>query len=903
MSAFRGLLHAAACSALAASAWAVPCRLTLADQSDWNNNIGFYLDLENDGQPCMVGNMKVALGVADGSHWRFVVFTPVWQLDRDYSIVATIQPGSAQLSIDGQPAGALAGGFAPLLQQQVSAGAVPGWANGATDYLVVQTRLSIQSSGGQSATVDFQDAQRPVPLMLLAPGASKSTPWSASANDTWTVTATFHLSAYPNLRSYDPHIDRYGQSVYADWSGKIRSDDDLQSAAATEQAKLQDWSATLPVQFDPYGGLLGAWSDPGPAFFRVVEKNGMWWLVTPLGNPVFYIGLDTAPALNWDRTPVTGRESMFTQPLPPRDPLNTPPSLRVWGINSWGQNDGTEDVSFNTVNMRTKYGAEWDAVETDLTLRRMQAWGFSGFGKWAGDAGNRPIIPVLGRGDVPNLVRHPDVFDPAVQVDFWNSLSNQISARVNDPLVVGWSLGNEFDEIVTAQETSDILKLGAGVAAKRALVDEALASIYANDVGRMAVAWGVTASTTSGLYAAVPSPPPADIEHLRQFLARRYYGFIYGTVKQLDPNHLYFGFWIVPGWWENEDDWRLIAPYCDAIGYDRYAEAFVDPVLDRLMRETGKPVLLGEFSFPAHYNLMRGFRPYAAVSVTDDAASGDMYAKWLSEASRNPYVVGVGWFQYRDEPVSGRGPGQGPDLVYGEDYAFGLVDVGDRPKYDLVERVRTADFAAARTRLNFVRPVMNQGGAVDAATFAPGGPVAPGGLMSIFGTGLDGVTMLRMGGYSVPILYAGPLQINAQVPWELAGQTGAKLTASNGNEIDVPLATYSPGIFAALPNAGGTKVRRGDYVVIYANGLGPVTIQPPTGAAGPWDPLATTIATPTVTIGGLPARVSFSGLHPIWVGLYQVNAQVPTAVAPGDSVSVVLEIAGQQSNQVMIGVE
>ena len=54
-----------------------------------------------------------------------------------------------------------------------------------------------------------------------------------------------------------------------------------------------------------------------------------------------------------------------------------------------------------------------------------------------------------------------------------------------------------------------------------------------------------------------------------------------------------------------------------------------------------------------------------------------------------------------DEPVSGRGDtgghNGGSKLVYGENYAFGLVDVADRPKYDLVEKVRAANLAALQS--------------------------------------------------------------------------------------------------------------------------------------------------------------------------------------------------------------
>ena len=95
-------------------------------------------------------------------------------------------------------------------------------------------------------------------------------------------------------------------------------------------------------------------------------------------------------------------------------------------------------------------------------------------------------------------------------------------------------------------------------------------------------------------------------------------------------------------------------------------------------------------------------------------------ARWLDEASAEPTTVGAMWFQYRDEPLSGRGPGQGAEAVYGEHYAFGTTDDTDRPKYDLVTRMRVANIAAGRRRLGLTDPAGPGSGrkrvlAVDAA--------------------------------------------------------------------------------------------------------------------------------------------------------------------------------------------
>lgn len=200
----------------------------------------------------------------------------------------------------------------------------------------------------------------------------------------------------------------------------------------------------------------------------------------------------------------------------------------------------------------------------------------------------------------------------------------------------------------------------------------------------------------------------ADVEKLRRFFAERYYDCLYRTVKEIDPGHLYLGFWIVPGWWEDDEDWRLIAAHCDVIGYDLYAYTFADDHFKRLMRETDKPILCGEFAFPPTYNGARGYGLYP-VRCRTDAEAGTLYSRYVRSAAENPNCVGALWFQYHDEALTGRGPGHGPDLVYGEHFAFGLVDVADRPKWALVEKMRAENLRVTSQRTAAARRAKHDG--------------------------------------------------------------------------------------------------------------------------------------------------------------------------------------------------
>jgi uncharacterized protein (TIGR03437 family) len=119
-------------------------------------------------------------------------------------------------------------------------------------------------------------------------------------------------------------------------------------------------------------------------------------------------------------------------------------------------------------------------------------------------------------------------------------------------------------------------------------------------------------------------------------------------------------------------------------------------------------------------------------------------------------------------------------------------------------------------------------------------------------------------------------------------------------------AIFTPGIVIANTATLVSTARPahpGEYISIFCTGLGAVANQPATGADAPSSPLATTIAPPSVHIGNVDSAPSFSGLAPGFVGLYQVNVQIPANAPTGDHVPVSLTIAGITSNAVPIAIQ
>ncbi|MBS1875638.1 MAG: S8 family serine peptidase [Acidobacteria bacterium] len=234
--------------------------------------------------------------------------------------------------------------------------------------------------------------------------------------------------------------------------------------------------------------------------------------------------------------------------------------------------------------------------------------------------------------------------------------------------------------------------------------------------------------------------------------------------------------------------------------------------------------------------------------------------------------------------------------------------------------------------------IFASGGVVNGASF-DASAVAPGSYISIFGsnladsTGVNTFSTLPMAlnyitvsfdapsaGISVParLVYVSPSQVNVQVPWELKGQKTALMKVSidytPSNVVTVNLSDYSPaffeissGVAAALDTnykvvTASNPVARGQTVQLYANGLGPVSNTPESGAPAPSAPLAYTTATPTVTIGGVNAPVAFSGLAPGFAGLYQLNVTVPSNISAG-SQPLVVTIGGTTSKTSGISVQ
>jgi uncharacterized protein (TIGR03437 family) len=244
-----------------------------------------------------------------------------------------------------------------------------------------------------------------------------------------------------------------------------------------------------------------------------------------------------------------------------------------------------------------------------------------------------------------------------------------------------------------------------------------------------------------------------------------------------------------------------------------------------------------------------------------------------------------------------------------------------------------------------IMPNVAQGGIINSAGFNNAvAAVSPGTIATVFGTRLSnappegvvppqmqGIPLLRtissgtqvtFDGIPAPLFYVSPMQINLQVPFEVAGKTSSQVivnvSGNNSAPVTVPILGASPAFFtsdssgagpAAALNQDGSRnspdnrASPGSVIVLFATGMGRLPSSVATGWVAPGFPaLAYNLDAPVVTIGGLGAAVQFCGLAPGFVGLWQINVVVPSGSPSGEQ-PLSISARGQNGNPVTIYVK
>jgi hypothetical protein len=429
------------------------------------------------------------------------------------------------------------------------------------------------------------------------------------------------------ILDHKPVVDEFGQWIPADWPGKVKDLAQLKQAWAAEEASLR------PGDFGycPYGGYLNS-RGKATGFFHVELEDGRWWFVDPDGHHFFSTSATGITGRGGDAR-LKGREDYFAA-LPPTDLADgrrTAPSFYAW-------------------NLARRHGPETRTNWMDLALRRLDFWGLNTIGNWSDprlwDAHKKAYqVNLGGWGMRIGYLGLPDVYSDEFPKTVDRDAQTQCAPRKDDPWLLGYFIANEPPWPGRESLVVDLILEGPPSAIQR----EAKAFLATGDTP----------------------------ERRKQFIYRafeRFLNVIIAAIGRHDPNHLILGLRF--GGSLPPPEMLRASKAFDVYSMNVYATEVNVKTMEEIYRVTGRPILIGEFHFGVPG---RGLAP-GLVQVRDQAERGVAYRYYVEQAAAFPAFIGSSWFQWVDQPCTGR--------MDGENYNIGLLNVTDQPYMDLIEAMR-----------------------------------------------------------------------------------------------------------------------------------------------------------------------------------------------------------------------
>lgn len=388
-----------------------------------------------------------------------------------------------------------------------------------------------------------------------------------------------------------PVLDEFNQWAHADWPGKIKSKEQLVKELADEE---KTFGTSTDFNYCEFSGYKNT-SVKATSFFRIEQILGKWWFVDPHGHLFLSMGSNGAGA-GFGVRPGSQRstaQGAAASSEPVIDRIT--PRLKLWGMTTGGQ------------------GMPYTVM---LRWQRTEGTSFLGL---------------------------PDVYSEEFARAIDQSANTQCSQHKDDPLLLGYFVGNEPAFDGRESEVADMILDGPETATKARLKE----------------------------FLAQGDTPQRRKEFIVSAF-EKYLDLVCTSVKKYDPNHLNLG---IRFGGSVSDELLRAASRFDVCSVNVYE---YEPMwqLDRTYRYTRRPVLIGEF----HIGVPANGLGAGLVQAKDQTERGIAYRYYVEQAASLDCFLGAYWFQWRDEPVMGR--------FDGENYNIGFVDVNDRPYKELVKAAK-----------------------------------------------------------------------------------------------------------------------------------------------------------------------------------------------------------------------
>ncbi len=382
--------------------------------------------------------------------------------------------------------------------------------------------------------------------------------------------------------------DPWGQWAYIDYPRKIKSQEQLDKELAEEE---KAFGRAADFGYCELGGYKDTHAN-ATGFFRVEQINGVWWFIDPHGHLYLSTGVNGAGA----------------------------------GFGGAGRGGGAPPTPQAN-------------AAANRTTRRLESWGFS----TGGQGKPRTVMLRWNMNRNALFLGLPDVYAADFASGIDQSASQQCAPLRDDPLVLGYFIGNEPPWGNRESEVVDMILKGPESATKIKL-GEFLAQ---GDTPKRRTQFVVTAF-------------------------ERYLNLINAAIKKYDPNHLNLG---IRFGGKPADDVMRTARTFDVCSINVY-EYEPTKQLERAYRLTGRPILIGEF----HIGVPENGLGAGLVQAMNQTERGTSYRYYVEQGLSLPYALGTHWFQWTDEPITGR--------MDGENYNIGLIDATGRAYPELVEAAK-----------------------------------------------------------------------------------------------------------------------------------------------------------------------------------------------------------------------
>ncbi len=451
----------------------------------------------------------------------------------------------------------------------------------------------------------------------------------------------------PGDKFIDPEklIDKYGQLKTIRWEGKITSDEQLHEIWEKEEKTLTPGN----FDYDQWGGYQNSQAK-ATGYFRVEKINDKWWFIDPDGH--YFLSTGSNMISPFQGTRVTRRESIF----------DTIPGKARAGF--FGGSDVYTDFLAN--NIKNRYGDEmWQEEWEKNTKRRLNAWGFNTGMK----SMEMPYITfVRGTKIREGYMGLPDVYGENYEKELEEAIAKQAEDFKNDQLLIGYYIGNEPAWPNRESLCVDIILEGKETGTQKALKK----------------------------YLGKNGDTP---ENRVKFCKKAFSDFldmVIRNVKKYDPNHLVLGI----RFGGTPPDYLIeMARKFDVYSLNVYAYRPNPAYLDKVAKLSGLPIIIGEYHFGApERGLASGLS-----QVKDQNNRGVAYIYYTENALSHQNVVGAHWFQWTDQPVTGRRDG--------ENYNIGIVNIVDIPYKELTDAITASHERFYRIHSGIIPPskVMPEG--------------------------------------------------------------------------------------------------------------------------------------------------------------------------------------------------